>query len=356
VLAEAMKPFLECSWRPQVMTSAPKGDPHGHDGDLRSRRRSWRERAIFVTNAAIAQPVRTALESYPIPSPGRAGAGRAHRRGETEAGDAQYRRHLGAGRAKDAPRPVDMRRIFPAARSGVGPLRSEPIAEVGAVAREDPRRGSAHTPLRARSDGVLGRWGRTRARDVFRRPRRSRPTRQTCARTALHYARGKDWPRAVPLLEQVVAESPDRLPALEALAAIRVRQGRIDDAFALRQRIYAQRDPTPAELVELGSMAMDLGQTPIATRAFERARAQQGPAFTHDLEWAFVSADKQFEKAAGRSTACRQESGYPDGAFKRAGGCSLQEPDAASRIALARQRRTPTRDLIARGQGFRVSW
>ena len=35
---------------------------------------------------------------------------------------------------------------------------------------------------------------------------------------ALHYARGKDWEQAVPLLEQVVAESPDRLPALEGLA------------------------------------------------------------------------------------------------------------------------------------------
>ena len=44
---------------------------------------------------------------------------------------------------------------------------------------------------------------------------------------ALHYARGKQWERAVPLLERVVAETPDRLPALEALAVVRERQGRI---------------------------------------------------------------------------------------------------------------------------------
>ncbi len=53
---------------------------------------------------------------------------------------------------------------------------------------------------------------------------------------ALHYARGKDWQRAVPLLEQVLAEAPDRLPALEALAVVRERQGRLPEAVAVRQQ------------------------------------------------------------------------------------------------------------------------
>ena len=43
---------------------------------------------------------------------------------------------------------------------------------------------------------------------------------------ALHYARGKDWPQAVPMLEKIVAETPEKQPAVEALALIRVRQGR----------------------------------------------------------------------------------------------------------------------------------
>ncbi len=48
---------------------------------------------------------------------------------------------------------------------------------------------------------------------------------------ALHYARGKDWQQAVPLLERVVAETPDRLPAVEALASVRERQGRMQEAL-----------------------------------------------------------------------------------------------------------------------------
>jgi tetratricopeptide (TPR) repeat protein len=135
-----------------------------------------------------------------------------------------------------------------------------------------------------------------------------------------------------------------------------VRQGRIDDAFALRQRIYAQRDPTPAELVELGSMAMDLGQTPTATTAFERARAQQGPAFTHDLELGVLYlADKQFQKARDALDRVPSTSpGYPMALFKRAQvSVLLHESDAAARIALARQKAdATTRDLIARERLF----
>ena len=123
---------------------------------------------------------------------------------------------------------------------------------------------------------------------------------------ALHYARGKDWPRAVPLLEQVVAESPDRLPALEALAAIRVRQGRIDDAFALRQRIYAQRDPTPAELVELGSMAMDLGRRRSRPRPSSGRARSRGPRSRTTSSWAScISPTGNSRRRGTRSTACR---------------------------------------------------
>ena len=53
---------------------------------------------------------------------------------------------------------------------------------------------------------------------------------------ALHYARGKDWARASPLLEQVLAESPERVPALEALAVVRERQGRVPEAIDLRRQ------------------------------------------------------------------------------------------------------------------------
>jgi arylsulfatase A-like enzyme/Tfp pilus assembly protein PilF len=361
VLAEAMKPFLEYGWQPQVMSVDAKykailtgtmeiydlaGDP-GETRDLRH-------------DAAIAQSVRAALESYPIPSPGAARAPAAL----TDEAKQKLATlgYIGATSApvvrKDAPRPVDMRRIFPLLDQASGLFAAGKYAEAAPLLEkilvEDPH--NLDAALRAATAySSLGQDGRAVA--MFQKAAELSPN-SSDVRTylALHYARGKDWPRAVPLLEQIVAESPDRLPALEALAAIRVRQGRIDDAFALRQRIYAQRDPTPAELVELGAMAMDLGQTPIATKAFERARAQQGPAFTHDLELGVLYlVDRQFAQARDALDRVPATSpGYPMALFKRAQvSVLLHEPDAAARIALARQKAdATTRDLIARERLF----
>jgi len=66
-----------------------------------------------------------------------------------------------------------------------------------------------------------------------------------------------DWARAIPLLEQVVAESPDRRTAAEALGGLKVREG---------------------------AAAMERGDTPAAIGAFERARQLQGTAFSNDLD------------------------------------------------------------------------
>ena len=76
----------------------------------------------------------------------------------------------------------------------------------------------------------------------------------------------------------MVAADPVRLPAVEALAVIRERQGRVGDAVRLRRQIYSQRAPTSAELVHLGGLAMTAGQTAVAIDAFEKARSD------HDLE------------------------------------------------------------------------
>ncbi|HKW00353.1 MAG TPA: sulfatase-like hydrolase/transferase [Vicinamibacterales bacterium] len=360
-LAEAMKPFLEYGWQPQVMSVDGKykailtgtmeiydlaADP-GETRDLRQE-------------AAIAQPVRAALESYPIPSPESARASAALT-------DEAKRKlatlgYIGATSApvvrKDAPRPVDMRRIFPLLDQAAGLFAAGKYAEAAPLLEkilvDDPH--NLDAALRAATAySSLGQDARAVA--MFQKAAEIAP-KSSDVKTylALHYARGKDWPRAVPLLEQVVAESPDRLPALEALATIRVRQGRIDDALALRQKIYAQRDPTPGELVELGSMAMDLGQTPVATKAFEQARAQQGAAFAHDLELGVLYlADRQFEKARDALDRVPQATpGYPMALFKRAQvSVLLHEPDAAARIALARQKAdATTRELIAKERLF----
>jgi tetratricopeptide (TPR) repeat protein len=173
---------------------------------------------------------------------------------------------------------------------------------------------------------------------------------------ALHYARTPDWQRGVPLLEQVAAEHPNRMPVLEALANVRERQQRVPEALALRQRIYALRAPTPAELVQLGQLAMDAGSTPLALDAFERARDLQGTGFRNDVELGVLYLDaRRFadaRDALDRVPASYAE--YPMVLFKRAQvSVLLKEPDAPARIDRARRGADETtRDLIARERLF----
>jgi tetratricopeptide (TPR) repeat protein len=149
-----------------------------------------------------------------------------------------------------------------------------------------------------------------------------------------------------------VSENPDRLPPLEALAVIRERQGRIAEAVQWREKIYAMRAATPAELSRLGEMQMILGQTAAAIASFEAAHDPR-----HDLELGVLYL------AAGRLTDARdaldrvppRDPNYAMALFKRAQvSVLLHENDAPSRIEMARQHATPlTRDLIARERLFR---
>ena len=168
---------------------------------------------------------------------------------------------------------------------------------------------------------------------------------------ALHYARTREWSRAVPLLERIVSESPDRLPPLEALAVIRQRQGRIEEAVRLRQKIYSMRTPTAAELVQLGEMAMASGQTAVAIDAFEKAHSD------HELELGvlYLAAGRLQDAKEALDRVPPSNPGYAMALFKRAQvSVLLKEPDHASRIEAARQHAdATTRELIARERLFR---
>src|SRR5207237_8397553 len=180
----------------------------------------------------------------------------------------------------------------------------------------------------------------------------------------LHYARGKDWQKAVPLLEQVVAQDPDRLPAIEALALIRERQGRIDDAIRLRQKIYSQRPPSARELVQIGEMAMAVGETAVAIDAFERAcrtdfspsgRAEARPTCGHDLQLGvlYLAAGRlpDARDALDRVPPC--DPGYAMALFKRAQvSVLLHEADAGTRIESAREHADATTRLLIDREGL----
>jgi len=259
---------------------------------------------------------------------------------------------------KDAPRPADMTSLFPILDQASGLFVREQYAEaiplLEKIRAADPHNLDAALRL-ASAHSALGHDAAALA--AFHRAEEIAPTSQDVQTyLALHYARGKEWPRAVPMLERIVAESPDRLPPLEALAVIRERQGRIDESMQLRQKIYTMRAAKPAELVRLGEMAMAVGRTDVAIEAFEKARALQGPVFAHDLELGVVHfAAHQFNDArAALDRVPPSHPAYPMVLFKRAQlSVLLHEPDSAARIELAKQHAdATTRQLIARERLF----
>jgi choline-sulfatase len=362
VLGEAMKPFLDYGWQPQVM--AVEGRTKAI---LAGRIEAYdvvadpAEKDDLADTARLSRPLRTALREYPIP---RLEASSPPALGEEERQKLASLGYVSAGAApvvrKDAPRPADRADLFEALDDASTLFVREEYARaiplLERILTRDP--GNLDAALRlAASHSALGH--EARAEEAFAKAAALAPgSTDVLTYRALHYARGKQWPRAVPLLEQVLAASPERLPALEALAVLRERQGRVEDAIALRQRVYALRDPTPAELVQLGRLSMSVGKTDTALSAFEQARTRQGAAFAHDLELGvlYLAARRLPEARDALDRVRPQDPGYPMALFKRAQvSVLLDEPDQRERIARAREHAdATTRELVARERLFQA--
>jgi len=356
VVGEAMKPFLDYGWQPQVMAvdgtrkailagklevydvAADPGETH----DL-------------AAGASLSRQSRAALQEYPIPS---IDAQQSASNLSTE----EQRKLAALGYVSsvakpviraDAPRPADMAPMFPildeAARLFVHEQYSQSIPLLEQILSKDPHNLDAALRL-ATAHSSLGHEKEALA--AYRRAEVIAPN-SSDVRTymALHYARTAEWPKAVPMLERILTETPDKVPALEALALLRERQGQIDDAVRLRQKVYTLRSPTPAELSHLGETQMALGQTAPAIESFEKARALQGAAFKHDTALGVLYlASQRFEDA--RTALDRvppSDPNYAMALFKRAQvSVLLHEPDAPARIAAARAHADGmTRELIA---------
>ena len=354
VLGEAMIPFLQFGWQPQVMAVEGKTKVI-HAGklevfDVVADPRETRD----LGAADLSRPLRAALREYPIPSPDVAPA-------PSNVSEEERRRLASLGYLtadakpivrKDAPRPVDMAHLFDDLDKASGLFTREEYAAALPVLEKilaaDPhnlmaalRIAAAHSAL-GRDDAALA---------AFRKAESIAPSSPDVrAYLALHYAKTKDWERAAPLLERVLSESPDRLPALEALATVRERQGRPADALALRQRVYALKTPTAVELAHAGALAMEVGDSATAITFFEKAGG-------HDLELGVLYlATRQFEKArTALDRVPRTHPAYAMALFKRAQvSVLLNEPDRAQRIAAARNGAdATTRELIAQERLFR---
>jgi Tfp pilus assembly protein PilF len=167
----------------------------------------------------------------------------------------------------------------------------------------------------------------------------------------LHYLRAGRLADAERLLTEVLGTSPDRLPTLEAMAEIRARQGRLDEAADLVEQAMAlATTPSPRLLILAGELGMVRGDTGLARDAFERARDLQGEAFAHDLELGVLYlAEQRFAEA--RDALDRVSPGHPARAmalFKRAQvSVLLGESDREQRVAEAwRNADAEVRDLM----------
>jgi choline-sulfatase len=361
VLGEAMKPFLEYGWQPQVMVvdGSRKAITAGRL-ELYDVVADPGETRDLAATASVSPGTRKALGDYPAPSPQAARA--------TEAlGDEAKRRLASLGYVsastppivrKDAPRPVDMAALFGTLEDASALFvdrqyaRAIPLFE--RILAKDPWNVDAALRL-AIAHSSLGHDAPAIA--AFDRAARLAPrSADVPLYRALHEARGRDWARALPVLERTVADTPERLAAVEALASIRERQGRLDEAVSLWEKVFALRSPAAPELVHLGQLAMQLQRTDVAITALERARTLQGPHFVHDLELGVLYlAGRRLD--AARDALDRVPASHPElpmALFKRAQvSVLLNEPDRAARIARARERAdATTRDLIARERLF----
>jgi tetratricopeptide (TPR) repeat protein len=255
VLGEAMKPFLEYGWQPQVMAVAGQ-----YKAILSGRVETYdltadpKEQHDLRSGAALPAGMRKALEDYPVPSPANARAA-----GSLDPLDKDAQRRLASlGYVsssatpvvrKDAPRPADMTAMMEVIEHASGLFETgrykDSIPLFERVLAADPHNIDAALRL-ASAHSALGE--NAKAIQMFQRAAEIVPDSQD-VRTylGLHYVRVKDWDRAATLLDQVVTASPDRATAVEALALAKVKQG---------------------------ELAMDAGETDEAIADFERARTR----------------------------------------------------------------------------------
>ncbi|GAC1430354.1 MAG: hypothetical protein NVSMB68_02640 [Thermoanaerobaculia bacterium] len=360
VVGEAMKPFLDYGWQPQVMAV---------DGRVKTILAGRTETYDVVADPAetrdlsatvpIPRPVRAALHDYPVPSSAQPSTNRLDDEGRRKLASLGYVAATAAAIVrKDAPRPVERAHLFSLLDKASGLFVREQYAEaiplLEKILSEDPHNLDAALRL-ATAYSALGR--NRQAVAAFARAQTIAPDSED-VRTylALHLAHGSDWQKAAPLLERVVTDDPSRLPAVEGLAVVRERQHRIQEAVQLWEKVFTMRAAAPAELTHVGQMAMAVGQTATAIQSFEKARALQGRNFAHDLELGvlLLAAGRLAEARDALDGVPNSSPAYPMAAFKRAQiSVLLHEPDAPARIAMARQHAdATTRELIAHERLF----
>jgi arylsulfatase A-like enzyme/Tfp pilus assembly protein PilF len=360
VLGEAMQPFLNFRWQPQVMGVAGRHKLIRSGSlelyDVVDDPREERDLAGLIVPTAELE---RAVAEYPLPDP-------AGPSGGAPPLDDEARRQLAslgyvasdAPPVKvpaNAPRAADMTALFAdldaASREFVAARYAGAAPIFERILAADP--GNLMAALRlAASRSLLGQTGAALA--AFDRAGKIDPESVEVRHyLAMHNLKEGHDAVAAPLFEEVLDAQPDRVQALEGLAKIRFRQGRLADAAGLLERAAPlTRDPG-GRWAEAGLARMELGETPAAIDDLERARDLQGDGFRRHIELGvlYLSARRLDE---ARAALDRVPPGHPAAAmalFKRAQvSVLLNEPDKRKRVRAAWERGDATTRRLIEGE------
>jgi len=350
VLAEALRPYFQYGWQPQVM--AVRGSIkviQSGETEVYDLRSDPSESVDLSDRVEIDPEIEEAIRAYLLlPA--------FNEEPSSDSLDEETRRQLASlgyvpweGQApvrEDAPNPKDMTHLFGDLNEGAELfVREEYEASIRVFDRvlaEDGENLMVTVRL-AVANSILG--NENRALQLFERAERIHPGSIDVQHyLAMHFFRSRRWDLAAPLFEEVLSTMPRRLPALEALARIREGERRIDDAAQLLERIVVLKESPAADWTRLGELEMAMGNTPAAIRAFENARDLQGEAFNRHLELGvcYLAARRPAEAAGALDLVPLDHPGYAMALFKRAQvSVLLGEPGWRERVRLAYEKGDP---------------
>ena len=363
VMGEALKPFLQYGWQPQVM--AVSGDTlviRSGVTEVFNVRSDPDETLDLSGEMPIDPQISQAIDSYALPDASGAGPSADILDEETKKQLASLGYSTWEGSAphrEDAPNPKDMTYLFADLDLGSALFAKDQyraaIEVFENVLQQDPQNLMVTVRL-AVAYSLLG--NERRATALFARAEQIHPASIDVKNyLAMHYFRFHHFDLAAPLLEEVLVAMPRKLPALEALARIRENQGQLEEAARLVQRTIVLKESPAPEYVRLGDLEMAMGDTPAAIGAFEEARDLEGPAFNRNLELGvlYLAAGRLDEAAAALDLVPPSDPVYPMALFKRAQvGALRNEPGWQDRVRLAYQTADPQiRRLIESENLFR---
>lgn len=304
VLSEAMKPYLQFGWAPQVAAV------HGSWKYILANEWEAYDLAqdpgethdLFAEHPPPPEVVR-AVNNYPLPGaqPTDADA--------PAAADAERLASLGyAGPSagpppRDSrPAPVEMTALFQPLDQASGLFSRGRYGAVIPVFERilaaDPANLSVLLRL-AVAHSLLDQW-QAAARYFDRAVRMAPENADVRHYLGKHLQRLGEWDAAGEQFEIALRLDGGRARTEAALGAVRERQGRRAEALAL-YREAAPRLQDGALYAAMGRLAMGMRQTQAAIRAFERAQNMQGESFTYHLELGALYLDARRPQDAAQA-------------------------------------------------------